>query len=64
MSEKEVQEQDLQGQRNYKIEGQHVSSVLSEEEGLRRTVLRGHKGDRGLRVDIVLGIFRFVFLTS
>ena len=54
MSEKEVQEQDLQGQRNYKIEGQHVNSVLSEEEeeGLRRTVLRGHKGDRGLRVGI------------
>ena len=34
------------------MEGNHVNSVLGEdgEGGVRRTVLRGHKGDRGLRV--------------
>ena len=53
MSEKDAQEQKLHGKMNYNIEGKHVNSVLSqeeEEEGRRRTALRGLKGDRGLRV--------------
>ena len=64
MSEKDAQEQKLHGKMNYNIEGKHVNSVLSqeeEEEGRRRTALRGLKGDRGLRVRSVSFLFPKTF---
>jgi hypothetical protein len=56
MSEKDEQEQGYLGGGEYKVEGQHVNSVLvgEEGEGGRRTGRRGYKGDRGLRVRSVL----------
>ena len=56
MSEKDEQEQGYLGGGEYKVEGQHVNSVLvgEEGEGGRRTGRRGYKGDRGLRVRSIM----------
>ena len=56
VSEKDEQEQGYMGGGEYEVEGQHVNSVLVGEEGdgRRRTGLRGYKGDRGLRVRIII----------